>query len=61
MAWKQLLQSSYTLRSPAATMTSMPSLDSCWLPDTGASRNRPPLDVMTFKIKKYSLYKQTLN
>ena len=46
MAWKQLLQSSYTLRSPAARMTSSPSLDSCWLPATGASRKRPPLVVM---------------
>lgn len=52
IAWKQLLQSSYTLRSPAATMTSIPSLESCWLPETGASRNLPPLDVMTYRFKR---------
>ena len=50
MAWKQLLQSSYTVLSPAATMTNIPSLDNCWLPATGASRKRPPLDVITWSF-----------
>lgn len=49
MAWKQLLQSSYRPLSPAAKITSIPSFDSCWFPETGASRKRPPLDTITCK------------
>lgn len=48
MAWKQLLHSSYTVLSPAARMTNIPSLESCWLPATGASRKRPPRDVTSW-------------
>lgn len=55
MAWKQLLQSSYTVLSPAARMTSIPSLESCWLPATGASRKRPPRDVITFQTLENNL------
>lgn len=47
MAWKQLLQSSYTVLSPAARMTNIPSLEICWLPATGASRKRPPRDLIS--------------
>ena len=49
IAWKQLLQSSYKPLSPAARITSIPSLDSCWFPETGASKKRPPRDTITCK------------
>lgn len=52
IAWKQLLQSSYKPLSPAANITSIPSLDSCWFPETGASRKRPPLETITWKQEK---------
>lgn len=59
MAWKQLLQSSYKPLSPAAKITNIPSLDSCWFPETGASRKRPPLDTITWK-RSHSFWRPSL-
>lgn len=60
MAWKQLLQSSYTVLSPAARMTNIPSLEICWLPATGASRKRPPRDLISWRRKtRWASFRRT--